>query len=323
VTQQTLQRTEFYRQDFEILASLGHEVGFLSNPLGLKGDVDLAYVWWWNYLWAWGAIAKMRGLPVLTTGVFDVAAFGRMPLYKRALKKWGVRFSDLNVVLSKDEEEILPSVVGSQLGPIRYSPLAIDSSVYKPPEGRLRDRHVFTIVNIAWQRMANIKRKMIPELLEAFALLSRERKNVRLILAGPPEDGGPFLRKRASELGVESSVEFPGEISREKKVELLQNCSLYCQVSRYEGFGLATGEALACGAPVLASSVGAVPEVIGECGTYARELSVEGILDGLKRCMDDQDRMESLAAAGVRRIRDLFSVERRRAELDKFIRELT
>ena len=56
---------------------------------------------------------------------------------------------------------------------------------------------------------------------------------------------------------------------------------------------------------------------------YARELSVEGILDGLKRCMDDQDRMESLAAAGVRRIRDLFSVERRRAELDKFIRELT
>jgi hypothetical protein len=46
--------TEFYRQDYEILRSLGHKVEFVAAPWRLRGGFDLAFVWRWNYLWMWG-----------------------------------------------------------------------------------------------------------------------------------------------------------------------------------------------------------------------------------------------------------------------------
>lgn len=322
VSETTLQRTEFYRQDFEILRSLGHEVTFLSRPMSLRKGFDLAFVWWWNYLWAWGPVAAFSKIPVMTTGVFDVGAFHRMPFPKRKLKEWGVRWSDFNIVVSREEEEQLPGLLGNCTRPICYSPLAIDSRVYRPAEvPRSQDGPVM-IANIAWQRIPNMRRKMVPELLEAFSQLAAERKDCRLVLAGPPEDGGAVLQARARELGIDSRVEFPGEISREEKVRLLQRCDLYCQVSRYEGFGVAIGEAMACGAPVLVARVGAVPEVVGDCGLYVKELSVQGILDGLRAGLADREASRRRAEQGTARVRELFSVERRTEDLKGFIRDL-
>jgi glycosyltransferase involved in cell wall biosynthesis len=259
----------------------------------------------------------------MTTGVFDLEAFHRLALPKRVLKRWGAKLSDLNIVISRDEEKSLAASLGVKHKPIHYSPLAIDSAVYTPAAPGDGTGEPFTILNITWQRASNIRRKMVPDLLEAFAKLAHERKDCRLILAGPPEDGGPLLQARARELGIESRVEFPGEVSREKKIELLQRCSLYCQVSHYEGFGVAIAEAMACGAPVLVGRVGAVPEVVGDSGTYVRETSVEGILDGLKRCLAGRAELRAKAEQGIRRIRETFSVERRRQDLKKFIAELT
>jgi glycosyltransferase involved in cell wall biosynthesis len=322
ITERVLQRTEFYWQDYEILRSLGHEVTFISSPFSLRGSYQLAFVWWWNYLWEWGPIASFRGVPILTTGVFDIGSFHEMPWFKRKLKLWGARKSDLNVVLSRQEERELPGMLGEGHGPVRFSPLAVDSRVYAAPSKKASDENTFTILNIAWQRATNIRRKMVPELLEAFAILTKESPGCRLVLAGPSEDGGPVLQARARELGVESRVEFPGEVSREKKVELLQKCSLYSQVSRYEGFGLAIAEAMACGAPVLVSSAGAVPEVVGDCGTYVKEPSVQGILEGLRHCMNQPDELRQKADKAVERVRTEFSVERRREDLRRFIGEL-
>jgi glycosyltransferase involved in cell wall biosynthesis len=322
INENTLRRTEFYRQDFEILQALGHEVTFVGSPAGLRTSYDLAFVWWWNYLWAWAPVAKALRIPILTTGVFDLEAYRRMPVLKQKLKLWGSRLSDLNVVISKDEELTLPKTFGKDFARIFYSPLAIDSSRYIPPPVRTKSPKETTILNIAWQRLPNIRRKMIPELLEAFSNLLKERKQCRLILAGPPEDGGPYLQSRARELGIADHVEFPGEITRERKIELLQSCSVYCQVSRYEGFGVAIGEALACGAPAVVSPVGAVPEVVGDCGTYVEEQSVQGILNGLRRCLADYEGSLGKAERGVARVRELFSVKRRREDLAGFISRL-
>jgi glycosyltransferase involved in cell wall biosynthesis len=102
----------------------------------------------------------------------------------------------------------------------------------------------------------------------------------------------------------------------------MQSCDLYVQVSRYEGFGVATAEAMACGAPVLVSRVGAVPEVVGDFGRYVQELSIHGILEGLREAYQDRRHSRDLAELGVKRIREQFSVERRREDLRRFIAEL-
>ncbi|RAY14252.1 glycosyltransferase family 1 protein [Actinomadura craniellae] len=73
--------------------------------------------------------------------------------------------------------------------------------------------------------------------------------------------------------------------------------------SRDEGFGLPVLEAMACGAPVLASRHAALPEVGGEAVAYT-EPDVESIGAALTRLIADAPRRESLAAAAYERSRD-------------------
>lgn len=320
VTEAALLRTEFYRQDRELLGRLGHEVEFVDRPWRLSRRFDLAYVWWWNYLWLWGPVARGLGLPVLATGVFDAWVYETLSFPRRWLKGWGCGFSDLNVFVSREETDRVPRLVRLKKDSVRYGPLGVDTSLYRPAESRPEEP--FTLLNVCWQRRGNLERKMVPELLEAFAALQRDDPSARLILAGPPEDGGAWLKGRAGELGVGAAVSFPGEIPREEKIRLMQECSLYCQVSQYEGFGLATAEAMACGAPVLVSRVGAVPEVVGECGFYVDVPSVEGILQALRRCRAARREREEKGAAGACRIREQFSFDRRREDLRRFLDEI-
>jgi glycosyltransferase involved in cell wall biosynthesis len=55
-------------------------------------------------------------------------------------------------------------------------------------------------------------------------------------------------------------------VSAEEKLRLLQEASVYLQPSEYESFGVAIAEAMACGTPVVSSTVGAVPDVVGDAG---------------------------------------------------------
>jgi len=323
ITEETLRRTEFYHQDFQILSSLGHEVTFLRKFTQLDSSFDVAFVWWWNYLWAWGPKALVAGVPIITTGVFDLGRHASLPIYKRFLKRWGARFSSKNVFVSLDEHERVPKALGLKPELVDYSPLVVDTSIYHPLEQVPRSEGTITIANVCWQRLTNIHRKMVKELLEAFALLARENDRVRLVLAGPPEDGREVLVRLAGDLGVSDKVNFPGELSRDDKIALMRKADLYCQVSRYEGFGVAIAEAMACGSPVLVSDVGAVSEVVGDCGTYVRDLSVKGIFEGLKACLSDIEACRRKAVLGAERIAKLFSVERRRKDLKKALEEVT
>ena len=318
VDAQALERTEFYRQDLEILRELG-DVRIVTHPLRVPRKTDVAYVWWWNYLWLWGPILKARSIPVVTTGVFDVEPYFKLRAPVRLLKKWGLKFSDVNIFLSRDEERDVPAAAPLKQGSIRYSPLGVDVDYYAPADGP-KER---VILNVCWQKKSNIERKMVPELLEAFGRLAGEAPDLRLVLAGPPCDGGEILRRRAEELGLRDRVDFPGEISRDEKRRRMQTCAVYCQVSRYEGFGLAIAEAMACGAPVLVARAGAVPEVVGDCGFYVGESSVDGIYRGLNECLAAPAATAQTGARAAARIRAEFSLQRRRADLRQILSATT
>lgn len=317
VSRETLTRTEFYHRDFTILESLGHSVEFVSSPLKLRRGFDLAFVWWWNYMWAWGPVATALRIPIVVAGVFDVTEFPTMPWWKRTLKRFGTRFGDVNAVVSEFELERMARQGAFKKGSLHYSPLAVDTSVYKP--GPERSVSPFVIANVAWQRVSNIRRKMVMETLEAFARLAGETSDLQLVLAGPPEDGRPLLEARARELGVIDRVSFPGELTLEQKIELMQRCSLYCQVSRFEGFGLATAEAMACGAPVVVSDSGAVSEVVGDCGFYVDEVSTKGIYRALATAYRQRESIGTVSRRARERIIERLSVERRRRDLSRLI----
>ena len=72
--------------------------------------------------------------------------------------------------------------------------------------------------------------------------------------------------------------------------------------SRYEGFGLPALEAMACGAPVIASNAGALPEVVGDAGLLVSPDSSLAWLDATTRIANDEPLRERLRAQGLKRV---------------------
>jgi glycosyltransferase involved in cell wall biosynthesis len=94
--------------------------------------------------------------------------------------------------------------------------------------------------------------------LDAFAQLDDD---LELVIGGNLGDRDGELRAR-----VRGRVSFLGRVSDVDLVKLYRGASVYVDASLYEGFGYQVLEAMACGAPVVASGLTSIPEVVGDAG---------------------------------------------------------
>jgi alpha-1,3-mannosyltransferase len=105
--------------------------------------------------------------------------------------------------------------------------------------------------------------KRVYKVLEAMALLKYRHPQLRLEWVGADfESLRPGLERRVIELGLAGRVHFHGSASREELGRLLERAHLFVSASSYEGFGLATIEAMSAATVVLVTSVGAHADVI-------------------------------------------------------------
>jgi glycosyltransferase involved in cell wall biosynthesis len=165
----------------------------------------------------------------------------------------------------------------------------------------------------------NAERKCIPELMEAISIVGRLHPSVRFVLAG---ECHWKYQQMARELGVAGRIHFAGVVSKSQKIAFLGACMLYAQPSRFEGFGLGILEAMSCGAPIVTSRVGGVPEVVGGCGIYVDGCSAQSIGEGICRMIGDETLRTECGQAGRQRAVQMFSFSRRKLELAKCIGEL-
>jgi glycosyltransferase involved in cell wall biosynthesis len=136
-----------------------------------------------------------------------------------------------------------------------------------PPTGSADPAHVSavrqaldvengTVVCVAVQRHYSVKEPTV--FLDAWQLL--KRPDCRLVLVGGGELES-LLRQRVAELGLDN-VTLMGEVPREEVPAYLALADIFLHHSHYESFGLGILEAMEAGLPVIASNVGAVPEII-------------------------------------------------------------
>jgi glycosyltransferase involved in cell wall biosynthesis len=194
------------------------------------------------------------------------------PRAERALRSalWhrSLRRADRVVTLSEFVRERAVAALGLDPERVRVVPHGLDHDVLRPAEG---EREPFLLYPARLWPHKNHAR-----LYEAFALVRRERPNVRLVLTG----GGDFGT-------VPDGVEVRGHVSQDELVSLLQRASALVFPSLYEGFGLPPLEAMACGCPVACSNAAALPETVGDAARLFDPSDARAIADAVLEVLED------------------------------------
>ena len=314
-----LMSTEFYRQDLEILRSLGYEVEVATSLREVPAKTDFVFLWWWNWLWLVGPVLKMRGLPICVTGSLEPDLYEKRSWLYRFLVRSGLRFADRGVFVSQYMIDRLSQLMHLR-NPLLCPHIVMDEYHLANPANKRSMPNV--VFNVAWKNANNVRRKMQIELLEAFKRVSEKFPDARLVLAGEHMEGQALMEKRCEKWGLEDRVEFLGKISKEQKIHYMQNCGAYYQCSRHEGFGVAIAEAMACGAPVIVNRKTAIPEVVGECGYYVADESPESIAEVMEQVLTDQKAATEMGKRAAKRVDDQFRFARRQAFFRELINEM-
>ena len=176
-------------------------------------------------------------------------------------------------------------------------PVGVESDVFRPPT---TPRVPGRIVAMA---SADVPLKGVVPLLEAVAKLRTER-DVELVCVGRPKAGGA-VEAAIERLGLADAVRFVSGVSESALVDLFGSAQVAVVPSLYEGFSLPAIEALACATPLVATTAGALPEVVGPDGVSALHVppgDPEALAAAIGRVLDDPELAARLGAAGRERV---------------------
>lgn len=123
------------------------------------------------------------------------------------------------------------------------------------------------------------------------------------MVVGTPKKNGRILRL-ITKLGIAPFVRFTGRISDQEFVRQYAKATVAVIPSVYEGFGLPAGEAMACGVPVISTTGGALPEVVGDAGILVPPADSGALTEAITRVLTNPDLAERLSAAGYQRVQN-------------------
>src|SRR5947209_6030307 len=155
---------------------------------------------------------------------------------------------------------------------------------------------------------ADVALKGLVPLLEAVAKVRTER-DADVVVVGKPRDGSS-IPSVIDRLGLEGHVRFVSGVAPDRMVELYNEAEVAVVPSLYEGFSLPAIEAMACGTPLVATTGGALPEVVGPDGRNALTVppgDPSALAGAIGRVLDEPALRERLGTAGRAHVLDRFT----------------
>jgi glycosyltransferase involved in cell wall biosynthesis len=276
-------------------------------------------------------VAQLHGAPAARLAAVPVNVCTKHG--REMVKLWGRlgaagmvwRMADLIVPVSEDVRRRMMDAYRIDPDKLRIILNGIDTDAYRPlsgPRGEARLRLLgcdgpLLIGSVC--RM--VVYKGIDTLLGAFAAVRREEPEARLVLVGDGPDLGRF-QAHARALGLGESVRFLG--SRNDVRDIYPLLDVLVLASYQEGIPLTPLEAAACGVPVVATAVGGLPQVLddGAAGLLAPPKDAGALARAIMSLHRQPDLAARLAAAGRRRVEEVFSLERMTSDYVALYHEL-
>lgn len=166
------------------------------------------------------------------------------------------------------------------------------------------------------------KRKNVAALVEAFTQArARTQQDLLFALAGRSGYGGAEIQAAIARTPCQEAIRLLGYVADEDLSALYSGALGLLFATLYEGFGIPALEAFACGCPVIGSTTGSLPEIIGDAGLLADPSSVAAIAAQIEKLAGDSALRSALVAKGLRRAKD-FSWDKTAAECLKIYEEL-
>ncbi|CAN5856140.1 glycosyltransferase family 4 protein [soil metagenome] len=289
----------------------------------LKGRVDDFDIVHDNQSLGYGLLAIARlGLPLIATIHHPITVDRRLELehaggwyHRLTLRRWYAFTrmqtrvaSRIGRVITVSDSSLTDIAREHQVPRDRIHVVAVgvDPEQFRPVDtGARRPGRLITTAS------ADVAMKGLVYLLEAVAKLRTERP-VELTVIGKARPEGRAAR-RISELGLTGAVHFVSGVSDERIVELYSEAEVAVVPSLYEGFSLPAIEAMACAVPLVATTGGALPEVVGADGETALLVppaDSEALAGALRRALDDPDLRQRIGDAGRRRVTERWSWQR-------------
>jgi glycosyltransferase involved in cell wall biosynthesis len=271
-----------------------------------------------------GLLAIQKRLPVIATIHHPITrdykvAMKSLPwwnLYRRGgLRRWYTSFLPEQIAVARKLDRILTisqastdDIVedfGIDATRVRMIGNGINLAVFEPhPEIERRENRLITTLS------ADVPLKGIAYLLDALAVLRRERPDLHLTVIGTPRKQMDTA-ERVKRLGLQDSVLFTGRVTADEIARRYAESTCAVVSSLYEGFGFPAGEAMACEVPLVSTRGGALPEVVGEggeTGVLVEPGSATALADGIRSVLDSTPEQRArMGRAGRKRVLEHFS----------------
>jgi len=303
-------------------------VGLIDALAESGADVIHAHSHRYGHVLEAAAVARARGIPlVVSTHYHPADPFE--PRGKRLLLRaedvgfgWtAYRVAGAVVVESQLEARLVGEFAPASR--IRVIPPGVDAAEWQGPLPSAADlplppRYVLFAGRIA-------SNKGLPVLFRALALLAPADRPA-LVLMGPPWGENAALERTATALGIADRVTWLGAVpDRPTYRAVVRRAAALVLPSAWEAFGLVLLDAMAAGIPIVATSVGAVPEVLegGRCGRLVPYGDPQALAAALTSVAHDPNGTRERVEHAAERARGLdwsTSVERTRAVYRSLVR---
>ena len=264
VLPQLFNELESFRIKENITYDIIHSHYWLSGVLGLK----LQSSWNAYHLITYHTIGAVKNLTCPTENASELRLTNEKKLAK---------LCDRIVVPTQKEKEHLIRYYHAPVDKIRIVPCGVNLELFKPMDKLSVRRqlafHVDDLIVLYVGRYTPIKG--LDRLFKAFRNLTH-LSHLRLVLVGGDGQHSPMLRQlqsKAKALHIENHLMFTGRVAQETLPQYYSAADVLVVPSYYESFGLVALEALACGTPVVTTSVGAMEDIVkdGITGYVAKD----------------------------------------------------